>query len=69
MSTKCQYAYVEEEEEEAEKIHSENLKFYGVKGMHVEQWRACPPSVVIWVKFVCNVFGVRLVRATSNSGK
>ena len=49
VSTKCQYTYVEEEEEEeAEKVQSVNLNFYGVAGMYVEQWRACPPSVVIW---------------------
>jgi hypothetical protein len=48
VSTKYQYTYVEVEEEEAEKVLSVNLNFYGVAGMYVEQWRACPPSVVIW---------------------
>jgi hypothetical protein len=32
--------------------------------MYVEQRRICPLSVVIWVRFVCTVFG--LVRAASN---
>lgn len=39
---------MEEEEEEAEKVESVNLNFYGVTGVYVEQWRACSPSVVIW---------------------
>jgi hypothetical protein len=55
VSTKCHSTHVDDEEEEAEKVHSVNLNFLG-GDRHV--CRAIEGMSIFCCNLVCNVFGV-----------